>query len=134
MADEVVRLLTSTGGTERDREGMQSHLASFRSPEQMSGLFGVFKEFTGARFEALRQQYSEGDPKREERFMQEKLTAKGREVFDSITESKGHGKGGPDTVVSPPPAWSRGSATGPGGEKIYTDGAGWFHADHTPVQ
>jgi hypothetical protein len=102
MADEVVRLLTSTGGTERDRAGMQSHLASFRSPEQMAGLFGVFKEFTGARFEALRQQYAEGDPKREERFMQEKLTAKGREVFDAITESKGRGKGGADTVVSPP--------------------------------
>jgi hypothetical protein len=92
MADEVVRLLTSTGGTERDREGMQSHLASFRSPEQMAGLFGVFKEFTGARFEALRQQYAEGDTKREERFMQEKLTSKGREVFDAITGSKGQGK------------------------------------------
>jgi hypothetical protein len=94
MADEVVRLLTSTGGTERDREGMQSHLASFRSPEQMSGLFGVFKEFTGARFEALRQQYAEGDPKREDRFMQEKLTEKGREVFAAI-----QGKGGLDTVM-----------------------------------
>jgi hypothetical protein len=139
MADEVVRLLTSTGGTERDREGMQSHLASFRSPEQMAGLFEVFKEFTGARFEALRQQYAEGDPKREERFMQEKLTSKGREVFDAITKSKG-----PDTVVpsaaggkaqaAGSPAWSKGSATGADGKKIYTDGTGWFHADHTPVE
>jgi hypothetical protein len=65
----------------------------------MAGLFGVFKEFTGARFEALRQQYSEGDPKREERFMQEKLTEKGRKVFEAI-----QGKGGPDTVVPPPSA------------------------------
>jgi hypothetical protein len=32
------------------------------------------------------------------------------------------------------PSWSTGSATGPNGEKIYTDGKGWFHADHKPVE
>jgi hypothetical protein len=32
------------------------------------------------------------------------------------------------------PAWATQSATGPQGEKIYTDGTAWFHADHTPVQ
>src|SRR6185503_16418517 len=37
MADEVVRLLTSTGGTEADRAGMQSRFAAAMSPDQMHG-------------------------------------------------------------------------------------------------
>jgi hypothetical protein len=32
------------------------------------------------------------------------------------------------------PPWAKGSSTGPNNEKIYTDGTGWFHSDHTPVQ
>jgi muramidase (phage lysozyme) len=33
-----------------------------------------------------------------------------------------------------PPSWSTKTAVGPKGEKIYSDGQGWFHIDHTPVQ
>src|SRR5215469_10320311 len=31
------------------------------------------------------------------------------------------------------PSWATSSLPAAGGEKIYTDGKTWFHADHTPV-
>jgi hypothetical protein len=89
MADEVVRLLTSTGGSREDREGMQRILATMSSPEQFAGLFQTFKDFTGARFEALRQEYSQGDPEREKRFDTKLLTEKGRKVFESLSSTSG---------------------------------------------
>jgi hypothetical protein len=95
MADEVVRLLTSTGGSREDREGMQRILATMSSPEQFAGLFQTFKDFTGARFEALRQEYSQGDPQREKRFDTQLLTEKGRKVFESLSSTSG-GAGGSD--------------------------------------
>jgi hypothetical protein len=83
MADEVVRLLTSTGGTEKDREGMQSRISAMMSPEQFAGVFGAFRDFSGARFEALRQQYSHNDPRREAEF-QQFLTPAARKVFEGM--------------------------------------------------
>jgi hypothetical protein len=37
----------------------------------------------------------------------------------------------PDQMM---PSWATGSASGPQGEKIFTDGTGWFHEDHSPAQ
>jgi hypothetical protein len=94
MADEVVRLLTTTGGTEADRAGMQSRLSASQSPAQLGGTIKVFERFTAGRFEALRQQYAQGDEKREQRFMDELLTPKARQVFGEASTP-------PDTVVPP---------------------------------
>jgi hypothetical protein len=96
MADEVVRLLTTTGGTEADRKGMQDRISSMQSPEQFAGVFGALKDFTGARFEALRQQYAQGDPQREKDFMERMLTPKGRQVFEKVSgQSTGADVGAP---------------------------------------
>jgi hypothetical protein len=87
MADEVVRLLTSTGGTEKDREGMQSRISQMMSPEQFAGVFQAFRDFSGARFEALRQQYAHNDPRREKEFTQF-LTPAALKVFEGMTPPK----------------------------------------------
>ena len=87
MADEVVRLLTTTGGTESDRQGMQSRLSYFASPAQGEGVINAFNRFVAGRFEALEQQYSQNDPKRKEYFNNNLLTEKSRRIFsDSIKE------------------------------------------------
>jgi hypothetical protein len=94
MADEVVRLLTSTGGTEQDREGMQRILSGWSSPAQFAGLFEVFKDFTGARFIAMENSYALGNPKREEEFKQRFLTPDARVVFGKMRPaSEGAGGG-----------------------------------------
>jgi hypothetical protein len=107
MADEVVRLLTSTGGTEADRSGMQSRLSASQSPAQMGGALQVFERFTAGRFEALRQQYAQGDPQREQRFMDVLLTPKARQVFGEASTpasaKDGQGKGGAEDTVATPP-------------------------------
>jgi muramidase (phage lysozyme) len=84
MADEVVRLLTTTGGTEADREGMQSRLADFFSPEQGKGVLQVLDRFVAGRFNALQQQYAQGDPKRQEYFRNNLLTDKSRQIFGDV--------------------------------------------------
>ncbi len=105
MADEVVRLLTSTGGTEKDREGMQSRISAMMSPEQFAGVFGAFRDFSGARFEALRQQYAHSDPKREAEFGQF-LTPAARKVFEGMK---------PPSAVAPGSAPSAARSGAPGG-------------------
>ena len=81
MADEVVRLLTTSGGTAEDRRGMQLRLGTAFSPVQMFGAIGVFGEMITDRYDALRQQYSQGDKKREDRFVNELLTDKSRQLY-----------------------------------------------------
>lgn len=134
MADEVVRLLTSTGGTEADRRKMEGHISKNMSPEQWQGTVQVFKQAVGARFEALEQQFARNDPSRKAKFENEMLTPKARQVFvNTIGPSQG-GTPGTTGAASPPPA-TRQFFKGPGGAQIYSDdGQRWFNADGTPYQ
>jgi hypothetical protein len=132
MADEVVRLLTTTGGTEADRAGMQSRLSASQSPAQLGGTIKVFERFTAGRFEALRQQYAQGDAQREQRFMDELLTPKARQVFGEASTpasaKDGQGKGGPDTVVPP------GSTASPAGSGVPVPAEHASDPDGTPYK
>jgi len=105
MADEIVRLLTTTGGTEADRQGMQSRLSRDFSPAQIAAAIGTLKEFTGARFDSLKQQYAQGDKSREERFDKNLLTEKSREVY----ERKGDGGGSLPADLPSPAGHAEGS-------------------------
>ena len=80
--------------------------------------------------EELRKLINEAIPWSPPQAMDFALKGRQQESFADFVKSGKLG-GTPDTVS---PNWATGSATGAGGEKIYTDGKGWFHADHTPVQ
>lgn len=88
MADEVVRLLTTTGGTEADRQGMQSRISSAFSPAQFAGVINVFERFVHGRFEALQQQYAQGDANRIKHFRDDILTDKARQVYGGATPAE----------------------------------------------
>jgi hypothetical protein len=102
MADEIVRLLTSTGGTESDRVGMQSRISDMFSPEQFSGVFEVLRDMSGARFVAIEQWYAGNDPARRKHFEEEVLTDAGRQAFASLTRPGGKGAA-PAGGTTPPP-------------------------------
>jgi hypothetical protein len=81
MADEVVRLLTSTGGTESDRAGMQGLFSENASPEQIAGAFNVATRFIKSRLDGLQQQYTRNDPDKIKEFQSDMLSAGSRNVF-----------------------------------------------------
>jgi hypothetical protein len=81
MADEVVRLLTSTGGTEADRAGMQSRLAAAMSEYQQTGALTAFERFTAGRFKGLEQGYARNNPERIKDFRETMLTSEARAIF-----------------------------------------------------
>lgn len=82
LADEVVRLLTSTGGTEADRAGMQSRLAPMMSEYQQTGALTALEGFVAGRFQALEQGYARNDPLRVKDFRENLLTPEARDVFN----------------------------------------------------
>lgn len=99
--DEVVRLLTSSGGTITDREQMQKNLIAKMSPEQMNDGMNVFKSFVGERFGALEQAYQGiGPPEMRERrrtqFETDLLTPQSRDMFARVS-------GDQATTTAPPP-------------------------------
>jgi hypothetical protein len=97
MADEVVRLLTSTGGTEADRAGMQSRLAAAMSEYQQTGALTAFEKFTAGRFKGLEQGYARNDPERIKDFRDNMMTPEARAIF-----TKGEGAGAAETAGGPP--------------------------------
>lgn len=73
MAGEVVRLFTTTGGTEGDRNHFRSLLDADFSQRQGRGALNIFDQMIDERFSALEQQYSsvgtpENQQRRRERF------------------------------------------------------------------
>jgi len=60
--DEVVRLLTTTGGTHEDRAGLQALLSPYGSPPQIYGAIQTASRFVASRYQPLEQQYVSGDP------------------------------------------------------------------------
>lgn len=84
MADEVVRLLTTTGGTEADRKSMQERMAQWFAPAQFAGVFDAFVDLTGGRFRAIEQHYAHNDPQRRSEFENDMLTPEAREVFGAF--------------------------------------------------
>lgn len=93
MADEVVRLLTSTGGTEADRQGMQNRFRLWGSGAQQSGALEAAEKFVAGRFKGLQQNYARNDQGRRKEFVEEMLTPEAREMFGKYG-STGAGPGG----------------------------------------
>lgn len=109
MSDEIVRLLTSTGGTEADRAGMQNRLSRDFSPAQIRAAIDTLKDFTGQRFDGLKQQYAQGDKSREERFVDKLLTDKAREVYQKQPPQMGGGPTALPADLPPPTGHAEGS-------------------------
>lgn len=121
-ADEVIRLLTTTGGTEADRQGMQSRFSAAASPEQLMGAIDVAGRFVSGRLTAMEQQYAGNDAQRKSEFEGEMLTPGARDWFTGGARS------------TAPPSYSH-TATGPNGAKVYSnDGVTWFNADGSPYK
>ncbi len=80
-ADEFVRLLTSTGGTEADRRQMEALLNPNASPEQIAGALNVFSRLANSRFGSLQQQYSQGNPAKRQEFEEKLLTPAARKFL-----------------------------------------------------
>ena len=124
FADEVVRLLTSTGGTEADRAGMQSRFRAAASPDQMAGVLDVAERFVAGRFKGLEQGYARNDAARRREFEQEMLTPEAREIFTKHGTGAGGATTGPqptqDAVPVPP-----GAAGDPDGTSYEKDGVMW---------
>jgi hypothetical protein len=128
-ADEVVRLLTTTGGTVEDRQGLQSLLSEYASPAQIFGAVDTAGNFVAERLGPLEQQYARNDPAKRREFEDNMLTPQARELFLKGERKPGH------VGAQAHPAWAKGVTMTPdGSETIYTDGKEWFHADHTPYK
>jgi len=87
--DEIVRLLTVTGGTSEDRRDVQQMFSTISSPEQLKGAIDTASNFVRARFEPLEQQYLQGAATNEERaqrrqdFVDTVLTPEARALWES---------------------------------------------------
>jgi hypothetical protein len=83
-ADEVTRLLTTTGGTKEDREGLQRLLANYaQAPEQLHSAIDTASNFVRSRYAPLRQAYALGDKGREKEFDEQFMTPEAREAFSA---------------------------------------------------
>jgi Lysozyme like domain len=102
MADEVVRLLTSTGGTEQDRIGMQANLKAMMSSYQQDGSLEAFEKFTAGRFKGLEQGYSRNDPQRIADFRNTMMTPEARDIFLKYEQAGGTTQSGPGGGAAPP--------------------------------
>ena len=101
--DEVVRLLTTTGGTVTDREDIATRLASYDSPEQLQGAADTLTNYVRGRYAPLRQQYARGDAEKEKYFDQNMVTPEAHQLFT-----------GPQRPISgdtPPPVTQPGATT-----------------------
>src|SRR5262249_21946970 len=98
--DEVVRLLTTTGGTREDRAGIQALLSPYGSPPQFYGATKTASRFVASRYEPLEQQYVSGDPahaqERRDFFNNWMVTPKARELFQQTRPGGAQGGGGSD--------------------------------------
>jgi hypothetical protein len=104
MADEVVRLLTSTGGTEADRAGMQSRLSAMMSEYQQTGSLTAFERFVAGRFKGLEQGYARNDPERVKDFRENLLTPEARAIFTRHGGVESGGAPQPGARPGSPPA------------------------------
>lgn len=57
MADEVIRLLTTTGGTRGDRDDAQHLAASYHAKEQLLGVSETLRGMVYGRFDSIEKQY-----------------------------------------------------------------------------
>lgn len=129
MADEVVRLLTSTGGTEADRLGMQSRFKAAASPAQMFGALDVAERFVAGRFKGLEQSYARNDPARRREFTNDMLTPEARNMFVKHGSAEGGATApaGPATAPAAPGVYREGQIihNPQTGEKMIRRGGQW---------
>lgn len=125
--DEVVRLLTTTGGTLADREDIASRLASYDSPDQFEGAANTLTNYVRGRYGPLRQAYARGDPEREKYFDNNMVTPEARQLFQApqrpIPGSDQPDQPAPQPKPSAtPPAWAD-----PQGKPAYLNGRTIWH-------
>lgn len=125
MADEVVRLLTSTGGTETDRRNMEAHFSQNMSPAQIGGALDVAEHMVAGRFKALEQGYAANDPARRKYFESDILTQDARDLFarNHGAEPSGNvgsaSSGAAPAATKPPPPGAIGQRKNPDGTTTY---------------
>jgi hypothetical protein len=91
--DEIVRVLTTSGGTREDREGIRKLLSEYGSPAQLEGSIDTASNYVRGRFEPLEQQYmhggvsDEGRAKKKQEFEQHMLTDAARELYQTPAKS-----------------------------------------------
>lgn len=88
LSDEVVRLMTQSGGAESDRQGMQETINLSRSPEQLNGALDALENFITGRYGPLEQQYSSGDASRKQFFEDNIMTPEARTLFKEHKEAE----------------------------------------------
>lgn len=87
MADEVVRLLTQTGGSRGDRDDAQHLAASNFSEEQLEGVADTLENFVRGRFEAMQTSFvhipgvNDADVKERTQQFQQMMTPEARQMF-----------------------------------------------------
>lgn len=86
LADEIVRLMTQSGGDTKDREDMKASFADYSSPEQLNGALNTAENFVAGRYTPLEQDYARGDPKKEQYFQTALMTPQARELFANHRE------------------------------------------------
>jgi hypothetical protein len=92
-ADEIVRLLTATGGAESDRKGMQDRFRAYMAQGQMTGALDTATDFVASRFNALEQSYARNDPSRRAEFEGEMLVPSARDMFTKHRPGQGPQQG-----------------------------------------
>ena len=102
--DETIRLLTTTGGTQADREGIQKLLSPYNSPDQIQGAIDTLENYARSRYGPLRQEYARGDPAKTKYFNESMVTPEARKLFEGSMKPPA-GPGGtpvPDQFKSDP--------------------------------
>lgn len=129
--DEVVRLLTTTGGTREDREGIQRLLSPYNSPEQLVGAVDTLANFVRSRYDPLKQQYSQGNPVKEQHFINEMLTPEARDLYTSGPPATV--RGGPAPSSGGPNAAPQGAAPQGGDGEVIQNGWRYNAKTHEPI-
>lgn len=72
VANEIVKAVTSSGGTLADREEAQKQIQAAASPQQLTGVIKTWKQLLSGQLGGLRQQYEQGTGQKDfERFLSE---------------------------------------------------------------
>jgi hypothetical protein len=115
VSDEIVRLLTNTGGTLTDRQDMQHTLDAANSPEQLTGWANTMQNFVRGRFNALQTQYvnvpGAGETEKTQRAQDfnQMLTPESQRIFEGSTAPI-PGRARPPDATGPDgkPRWFKG--------------------------
>lgn len=102
-ADEIIKLLTNTGGTESDRQGMQAIWSPNASPEQLAGASNVATRFIKSRLDGLQQQYARNDPTKRQEFTDTMLSPEAKSFYSAQIPGAAEPQRSPEGGGAPQP-------------------------------